>query len=245
MASSIVYKQKHALAIGINSYPRDPLKYCINDAKDLKETLQSISFNVLLGKNCNESEFYSIIDKFAGTIQRDDLALFYFAGHGKQNNDKNYLLPSDYDYDYREDEHNYIVDHAINVEYIMKKINDRKCRIAIYLFDCCRNLVRTRASDANQGLSPMNASAYVLIVFACAPGKAVQDETQNGRNSSFMENLLKHITTPNKDIEEIIKDVARAVNVQTGGFQLPYRTSCITEKVFLVTNTNDGKHIFF
>jgi hypothetical protein len=122
----------------------------------------------------------------------------------------------------------------------MKKIDDRKCRITIYLFDCCRHLVRTQADNANQGLLPMYAPLQTLIVFACAPGKAVQDETRNNRNGSFIESLLKYITTPYKDIEEIMKDVAFDINLQTDGFQLPYRTSSLTNKVFLVTNNDQG-----
>jgi uncharacterized caspase-like protein len=240
MASPVVYQRKHALIIGINNYPRDPLNYCINDATDLKIALERINFKVSLRENCNLSQLYHIVDKFADRIQRDDLVLFYFAGHGKQKEDENYLLPSDYDYDYRGHERDYITDHAVNVKYIMKKIDNRKCRITIYLFDCCRLLVRTKAINANQGLLPMHAPVQTLIVYACAPGKTALDETGNNRNGYFIENLLKYIATPNRDIEEIMKDVAYDVNLQTDGFQLLYRTSCLTNKVFLVTNNDQG-----
>jgi uncharacterized caspase-like protein len=240
MTSSVIYRNKRALIIGINSYAVDPLLYCINDATDLKTTLRDINFDVSLALNCKLVEFYDTVDTFAKTIQRDDLALFYFAGHGKQMEDHNYLIPSDYCYDYRGLERDYISQHALNVKYIMKKIDDRKCRVTIYLFDCCRNFVKLRAMNANQGLLSMNAPSQTLIVYACAPGNAVQDETRNNRNGSFIENLLKYIATPNKDIEEIMKDVARSVHLQTIGFQLPYRTSSLTESVYLFTNRSQG-----
>jgi uncharacterized caspase-like protein len=245
MASSVIYQRKHALIIGINKYLRDPLNYCINDATDLKRTLQRMNFQTSSRENCNLSEFYDIVDTFANTIQQNDLVLFYFAGHGQQNEDENFLLPSDYDYDCRGYERDYITKHAINVKYIMKKIDDKKCSVTIYLFDCCRHLITTRAMNANHGLSPMHAPLQTLIVFACAPGKEVLDKTQNGKNGSFIENLLKYIETPNRDIEEIMKDVACDVNSQTGGFQLPYRTSSLTNKVFLMTNNDQGKQVFF
>ncbi|CAF4014961.1 unnamed protein product [Rotaria sp. Silwood1] len=245
MSSSIVYQRKRALIIGINTYKRDPLDYCINDAEDLSETLSNIGFDTKLGGNCRYTEFHGIIDEFAKTIEHDDLVLFYFAGHGKQLEDQNYLLPSDYDYDYSSDEHHYITDHAINVKYIMKKIDDKSCRVTIYIFDCCRKLVKTRGGDEDQGLSSMHAPPKTLIVFACAPGKTVQDETRNGRNGSFVENLLKYIATPNTDIEEVMKNVARAVNLQTDCFQLPYRTSSLTNAVCLVTANKQGQNFFF
>jgi hypothetical protein len=33
----------------------------------------------------------------------------------------------------------------------------------------------------------------------------------------------------------------RDVKTQTNGFQKPYRTSCLTEKVYLFGNTSQGK----
>jgi uncharacterized caspase-like protein len=244
MALSINYERKRALLIGINSYSCNSLQYCINDAEDLNMALRRIDFVTSIGLNCNLNQFYQIIDKFVQSIQRDDLVLFYFAGHGKQMEDQNYLLPSDYHYDHRGHERDYIANHAINVKYITEKIDSTKCCIKIYMFDCCRNLIQTRASNASQGLSPMNASLQTLIVFACAPGKAVQDETRNNRNGSFIENLLKHITIPDKDIEEIMKNVARDVNLQTNGFQLPYRISSLTENVYLTANYKPSEHLF-
>ena len=243
MAAPIAYQRKRALIIGINNYRHDPLIYCLNDATDLAVTLRRMDFNLVLRKDCKLVEFYKIIDQFAATIQPDDLVLFYFAGHGKQCEKENYLLPSDYDYDYRGHERDYIPNHAINAKYVMKKIDDQKCRVTIHLFDCCRNFVRLRATNISQGLLPMHAQLQSLIVFACAPGKSVQDETRNNKNGSFMENLLMHIVTPNKDIEEIMKDVADNVYLQTGGFQLPYRTSSIIGKLFLVGSANQGQCI--
>ncbi|CAF1275217.1 unnamed protein product [Rotaria sordida] len=225
MTSSVVYRQKHALIIGINNYLLNPLEYCINDAEDLEKILQRIDFHVLLGIDCNLYKFYSIIDIFTNRIQQDDLILFYFAGHGKQMKDDDYLLPVDYYllpvdyyYDYRGNEQDYIIKHAINV----------------------KHMIRTRSLNSNHNLLFMNGSSQTLIVFACAPGNAVQDETRNNRNGSFMENLLKHITIPNKDIEEIMKQVADDVNKQTDGFQLLHRISSWLGKVFLVQNKNQG-----
>ncbi|CAF0829207.1 unnamed protein product [Adineta steineri] len=218
MASSVGYKRKIGLVIGINKYPRDSLEYCINDANDLANTLQSIGFTISLGLDCNLNEFLNKIDTFIKTVAPDDLVLFYFAGHGKQNEEENYLLPSDYNYDYGGHEHDYIVNNGINVQYIMNIIKEKKCRTTIYLFNCCRLKTRTRYRDSKEGLSSINAPDQTLIVCARAPGKTVLDETNNKRNGCFIESLLKHISTPDKDIEEVMKNTAVDVNRQTKGF---------------------------
>jgi hypothetical protein len=249
MASSVFYQEKRGLIIGINKYPRDSdsLQYCINDATDFNNTLQQIGFETSFGLDCNFEELKMKIDNFVETIKDNDLVLFYFAGHGKQSGDENYLLPSDYHYNYLGHENDYIANHAINVKYITDKIDRKKCRITIYLFDCCRlkTKMRTRAMNANQGLGPIAIKLQTLVVFACAPNEYVLDETWNNRNGSLMENLLKHITTLDKDIEEIMKKVTFAVNQQTGGIQLPYRTSSLASEVYLVTKNDQGKDIFF
>ncbi|CAF0818620.1 unnamed protein product [Adineta steineri] len=96
-----------------------------------------------------------------------------------------------------------------------------------------------------QGLSLMNAPSETIIAFACAAGEAALDETRNNRNGIFTENLLKYIVMPNKDIEEVLKKVSRDVKLQTGGFQKPYRTTSLTEDVFLVTNHSQGQSLPF
>ncbi|CAF4154664.1 unnamed protein product, partial [Rotaria sordida] len=184
MATAVSYQRKRALVIGINNYRRHPLQCCVNDANDLKAALERIGFHVLHGTDLNLGQFYDMIDEFVSEIQLRDLTLVYFAGHGKQSDNENYLLPSDYDYDFRGSERDYIMNRAINVQYIMKKIEDKRCCITILIFDCCRKPVKDRNPDM-QGLSAMHAPSHALIAFSCAPGKTALDETQNGRNGIF------------------------------------------------------------
>ncbi|UJR32732.1 hypothetical protein I4U23_020191 [Adineta vaga] len=234
MVSIVVYKRKRALVIGIDKYARDPLNYCVNDADDLREVLEDIHFHVTFEKDCELALFYRKIDQFTDELQPEDLAIIYLAGHGKQYNDENYLLPVDYCFDFGGSERDYIKTNAINVNYITKRLVSKKCAAVIYLFDCCRSRIHSGTSRSNEGLSKIDGLRQTLIVFGCAPGGAVQDETRNDRNGSFMENLLEHIKRPNTDIEEIMKDVSDAVSLQTRGFQVPYRSSSIVGKVFLV-----------
>lgn len=250
MASSAPYLRKRALIVGINKYQNYPLRYCINDAQNLSRALKSIDFDINFGHgvevgfNCNLKEFHNIIDKFTNTIQRDDLILFYFAGHGLQIDENNYLLPSDYDYDYRGDERDYIANHAINIKYIMKKIEAKHCRISTYIFDCCRKPVKPRTRNIESGLLAISAPTKSLVVYACAPGRTALDESKNGENGIFAEHLVRRIVQTNLDVEEIMREVASDVEKGTNGFQLPYRTSSLTEKIWLVSNHIPGNNSF-
>ena len=241
MSSVLEYKQLRALVIGINNYPNDPLTYCVNDAEDLRDALEDIGFRVSYTIDCSLIQLYSEIDTFTSTLQPNDLAMIYFAGHGKQYKGENYMLPADYSYSRKQYEDEQIKINAVNVNYITNKPAIKKCAVTIYLLDCCRRRIKPASSNGNESLAKMDGLRQSLVVFGCSPGGAVQDETRNGRNGSFIENLLKNIKRPNTDIEEIIKDVAHSVSLQTGGFQVPHRTSSIVGKVFLVKDNHQSE----
>ena len=248
MASfSVTHQRKLGFIVGINEYvqDKDKLRYCINDARDLNEALQMMGFETILGLDWNYQQFLNRFNEFVEKIKHDDLVLFYFAGHGKQSEDENFLLPSDFNYDFLGHEHDYIVRHAINAKYIMQKIDGKKCCVTIYLFDCCRlkTKKKIRGIDTSQGLAPIIPKLQTLVVFACAPGEATLDETWNDRNGSFIENLLKNITAPGRDIEDILRKVARDVHHQTGGIQQPYRTTSLTGEVYLTAENSPGNKI--
>ncbi|CAF1589414.1 unnamed protein product [Rotaria magnacalcarata] len=86
----------------------------------------------------------------------------------------------------------------------------------------------------------MHAPPKSLIVYASAPDEAVLGETKNDRNDIFIENLLKYIGQPNQDIEEMMRQVSDNVNNKTDDFQVPYRSTSLTEKIYLViTSTQE------
>ena len=249
MAASGYRPTKRALIIGIDKYcdPPPPLTTCVKDARDLHEALLSVKcnvrdkFRVSSVYNCKHAEFKEELDKFVKTITNGDMILFYFAGHGEQYNGDNYLIPSDYNYDHNSvSEADYRMANAINSQYIMHRINSARPQITIFILDCCRTK-RTRAIIGN-GLAPMNPLPETLVVYSCGPGEGALDDALANGNGVFAGNLINHIKTSTKeDIETIFMNVARDVRAQTSGFQKPYRTTGLTEKVYLFKQTSQGK----
>jgi uncharacterized caspase-like protein len=247
MASSIYYPCKRALIIGIDKYSGNipTLTTCINDAKGLKEAFGSIGsneydrFNVTLKFNCKYEEFKQILDEFVNAIKKEDIILFYFAGHAIEFNENNYLIPSDYNYDHSVTEAEYRERHAINAQHILHRINSALPQVAVFILDCCRTK-RTRSIGTN-GLSPMRTLPGTLVVFSCGPGQGALDDPLNNENGVFAENLMKHIKASTEDIETIFMNVTHDVQTQTGGYQTPYRTSCLTKKVFFTKETSQSK----
>ncbi|RYD98720.1 MAG: caspase family protein, partial [Sphingobacteriales bacterium] len=83
----------HALMVGINAYPTNPLSGCLNDVKAMEAYLRKM-YHGLPGTQLRISRItdedvvnptrQNIIDGFSifGEAQPGDLCLFYFSGHG-------------------------------------------------------------------------------------------------------------------------------------------------------------------
>ncbi|CAF3465241.1 unnamed protein product, partial [Rotaria sp. Silwood2] len=233
-------RRRLALVIGINDYENySKLTNPKNDAEKLSSLLQSIGFII---DSSSLAETYAEVNRkvldFELSIKPNDVVLFYFAGHGIQWEDQNYLMPKDFpkfpeinEADLKEIA-GILKMKAVNAQDILNTLSDRKPYVTIFLLDCCREYI-LRNPDLNRdgfnsntsnskstGLAAMH-KAGALIAFACAPGTFVDDKPKD-KNSLFMKHLLEHITTPNEDIVNILRDVTNGVMKDSNDEQIPF-----------------------
>ncbi|CAF2026395.1 unnamed protein product [Rotaria magnacalcarata] len=226
-----VIHQKLALIIGNQSYKTKPLRCALKDAEDLADVLRKIGFTIVLGTDCTHEKMIDLIGKFSRRIKDQDLVLFYYAGHGFQYREQNYLLPVDMCEQIDEDLS--IKAYAINAQDALNSLKSRTFYVTLFILDCCREYLfddRDRfrnLGDNNKGLVKMIAPGGSLIQFACAPGTLASDGVDNDKNGLFTKHLLKHIGTPNIDIEVMFRKVALGVYEESKGRQIPYRDSCL------------------
>ena len=81
----------YALLVGIDTYPRRQLSQCVNDVNKMEEYLESISSNYsevhtkkLINEQAKKDAIVSSIKYFLTKAEDDDVALFYYSGHGAQ-----------------------------------------------------------------------------------------------------------------------------------------------------------------
>ena len=65
----------------------------VQDARAMKDALESCKFTVTLLTNASKREMEDAIRAFGDTIRGGAVGLFYFAGHGVQVKGVNYLVP--------------------------------------------------------------------------------------------------------------------------------------------------------
>src|SRR4051812_12241563 len=89
-------ERRVALVIGNAAYSDVPeLRNPRNDAEDVAKALTGLGFEVTTGRDLTGLQLTRMVAAFTHSLQGADVALFYYAGHGIQASDQNYLIPVD------------------------------------------------------------------------------------------------------------------------------------------------------
>lgn len=214
-----------ALIIGNSAYPTAPLINPANDAADLADALEKKGFNVLLRENIGEVGLKEAVDQFAKFLKRGGVGFFFFAGHGIQIRDKNYLVPVDIPFKSEAD----IIHKAVSAEYVLSLMAESGNRVNIVVLDACRNNpFQSQRSAAATGLAAMSvgqAEKGTFIAYATSPGSTAADG--EGRNGLYTKHLLRSLELPDSDIDKVFGRVRSGVAQDTDGKQVPWTSSSI------------------
>src|SRR5579872_6097028 len=88
---------RFALVIGNNSYVASPLQNAMNDARAMHKALTDAGFRSTLVENSNLVALQSNVGEFLAKLGPADTALFFYAGHGVQIENENFLVPVDFE----------------------------------------------------------------------------------------------------------------------------------------------------
>ncbi|UJR07420.1 hypothetical protein I4U23_011706 [Adineta vaga] len=254
--------RKIALVIGISEYKiNKSLPNAINDANGMSKMLKSMGFLIHDGEaklNLTRKDFKLILTAFIESIEDKDIVLFYYAGHGTQWEDQNYLIPSD-DFKVENNENIQLTGpdlkkYAINAQTLLNNIDDRDPFLTIFLLDCCRTYhlghieseknKRGDVTNRSKGLSLMPPKIGSLIAFACAPGRDADDGNNGEKNGLFTKYLLQHLSTPNEDIEILLRRVRNNVMEESEDEQIPHVTSVLRYDHICLFNGKKDQHGF-
>lgn len=153
---------KRALLIGINNYPGNELKGCIEDIKQVKAAIEkngdgSPNFDVMMMPDVQTSA--ELMENVQRLFSGDgEAALLYFSGHGYVNDTgAEIVMPQDI-----ATPGQYYT--GIQMRTIMDVVNNSKVRNKIVILDCCHsgNMGRYKVEDSSSHLQ-----SGVSILTAC------------------------------------------------------------------------------
>jgi len=247
--TTIQFSKKLALLIGNNDYEHgQKLNCCINDVLDVGNELDKIGFQVTLGIDLTYTKMIQKILQFQQQIDKNDLVIFFFSGHGAQLEDQNYLVAIDNKC--LADNHEMYRYHAIRAQSMLESMTKREPCAIIFILDCCRDYLTDKQTLSNMpltetvqeqtkktSLTSMKQLAGSLIAFACGPNEVSLENSKNGRNSMFTYHLLKHIAEPNLRVDEIMCRVCNGIVEDTDGRSCSYWLSSLrTPNVYFTTS---------
>jgi hypothetical protein len=221
-------ERRVALVIGNAQYKSSPLENSVNDATDIDQALKRFGFQTTFLRNASLSQMRESTRRFADQLSNADVALIYFAGHGIESRNKNYMIPvnSDLKFEYELADQAYDAGAWLEMLEMIKSNNAE--RVNIVILDACRNNNLIGSRSLNRGLGRMDAPAGTFLSYSTAPGKVAADGGKGERNSPFTRNLLKAIQQPGQPIEEVFKEVRRNVTRETNGAQVPWESTSLT-----------------
>jgi hypothetical protein len=218
-----------ALVIGNRSYADRPLINPINDAEAVRDALTDVGFEVDFVTDVKLAELQKSLTAFTSKLRLDDVALFYFSGHGVQVNGKNYLVPIDFAAE-SEDE---VEDKAYSLERIQERMEARQTQLNVLILDACRdNPFHYGKTLANKGLAPIrNEAAGTLIAYAAKEGQIASDNTAQ-KNGLFTTYLLQELKKPGLDIRTLFEQVQADVYSASLRKQFPYVYAGVVNKFY-------------
>lgn len=216
-----------ALVIGNSKYDQDDLVTPENDANDLAERLKELGFIVKKDTNVHLDRFNQLVDSFGNELNKFNVGLFYFAGHGMQIDGDNFLTACNTNFESEvAAKYSSLTLYKI-IDYMDRAQNETN----IVILDTCRNNPYEKKWSRNSkqsGLAPLHAPKGTFIAFSTSSGETASNGL--GRNGLYTGVLLNQLVEKNIQIEELFKRVRNAVYAFSNGKQTTWEHTCLTGK---------------
>ncbi|MFN5485867.1 MAG: caspase domain-containing protein [Bradyrhizobium sp.] len=237
-------EKRIALVIGNNDYRNVPkLQKAVNDARTMGDTLKQLGFNVMLAENLNRQAFSETLLAFDRAVEPGDTAFFFYAGHGFEIAGQNFLLPTDVPAA-TEGQEELVRDASVLADRIIERLQNKKARTSILVFDACRTnpfeRAGTRAVAGGGGLAPMTQLPEgVFSVFSAGPRQTALDRLSNddaNPNSVFTRTFAGELLQPGENLVQVAQRTRRLVSEMAETVkhkQIPVYFDQMVDDVFL------------
>ncbi len=213
LADEFKNEKRYALVIGNAKYKSvPPLKNAVNDANDIAAELEKSNFEVIKIIDADYQKmreaFLKFHEKLTNGPKDQTIGLFYYAGHGLQNEGENYLVPVEANVKYDDD----IPRMCLPMQRVVLANMERSStRMNIVIMDACRNNPFPSSSRdvGGGGLAEIKRAKGSFIAYATSPGATASDG--EGRNGLYTQELLKAMKRPGRTIEQVFKEVRQNV----------------------------------
>ena len=209
----VTYANRKALVIGNDLYTHVPkLNNAGADADAMAKSLEAVGYKVFKHLNLNEKKFKQAVRDFRQNLTGGDEVLFFYAGHGVQLGNANYLLPIDV----QGDQEDQVKDDAILLQKVLDDLEEKKTKFALAVIDACRdNPFKSKGrAIGGRGLAPTSAATGQMIMFSAGSGQQALDrlgDNDKDKNGLFTRIFIKEMTKPGLSVDRVLRNVRTEV----------------------------------
>ncbi len=209
----MTYANRKALVIGNDLYTHvSKLNNAGADAEAMAKSLEAVGYKVFKHLNLNEKKFKQAVRDFRQNLTGGDEVLFFYAGHGVQLGNANYLLPIDV----QGDQEDQVKDDAILLQKVLDDLEEKKTKFALAVIDACRdNPFKSKGrAIGGRGLAPTSAATGQMIMFSAGSGQQALDrlgDNDKEKNGLFTRIFVKEMTKPGLSVDRVLRNVRNEV----------------------------------
>src|SRR5450830_618409 len=222
--------ERVALVVGNSAYQYAPLDNPKNDAVGMAALLTKAGFKVDRQLDTDMGALQEAVARFGQAIRDPHVkfGLFYYAGHGLQQDWHNYLVPVNAQIRSAAD----VPKQTVDVSELLRYMKEEQGRSFLIILDACRDdpFAGTYKPSA-RGLSQFDAPVGSLLAYATAPGNVAQDGA--GSNGLYTSNLLREFSVEGVRVEDAFKRVRLNVRMASRGQQVPWESTSLEEDLYL------------
>jgi hypothetical protein len=209
----VTYANRKALVIGNDLYKHvAKLNNAAADADAMAKSLEAVGYKVFKHLNLDEKKFKQAVRDFRQNLTGGDEVLFFYAGHGVQLGNANYLLPIDVQGDHEDQ----VKDDAILLQKVLDDLEEKKTKFALAVIDACRDNPFKGKGRAvgGRGLAPTSAATGQMIMFSAGSGQQALDrlgDNDKEKNGLFTRIFVKEMAKPGLSVDRVLRNVRTEV----------------------------------
>jgi hypothetical protein len=209
----VTFASRKALVIGNDLYSQvSKLTNAGADADAMARSLELVGYKVYKHLNLSEKRFKQAVREFKQQLNAGDEVLFFYAGHGVQLGNANYLLPIDVQGEHEDQ----VKDDAILLQKVLDDLDEKKTKFALAVIDACRDNPFKGKGRAigGRGLAPTTAATGQMIMFSAGSGQQALDrlgESDKEKNGLFTRVFVKEMVKPGLSVDRVLRNVRTEV----------------------------------
>ncbi len=220
---------RKALVIGNAAYEMAlPLKSTTAEVRALEGALRGLGFSVTRLENLSLREMDRAVRDFSSELQGDDLAFFWFSGHGLQADGRNYLLPADYG----QTPATKVPDAALSADAV-RNLLEASARVRVLVLDACRDNPFLEDGSMVAGLAAMSAGSEGTLIAYPTGNNRMESGASRDEFGTYITHFLPELQRDVVELREAFQRTKAAVYAASGKQQNPAIYEDLIGKVYL------------